>query len=57
MDRPSRMRREPGQRVGVLVSGVVVEEGMDDLARRHGSLDGRDEADELLMPVADEWRS
>ncbi len=50
--RPSRMVGEPGQDVGVLVGGVVVEDGVDHLAGRHGSLDGRDEADELLMPVA-----
>ena len=43
---------EPGQHIGVLVSRVVVEDGVDHLAGRHGPLDGRDEADELLMPMA-----
>ena len=36
----------------MLVGGVVVKDGVDDLARRHESLDGRDEADELLVPVS-----
>ena len=43
---------EPLQDVGVLVGGVVVEDGVDDLAGGHGALDGGEEADELLMPVA-----
>ena len=36
----------------VLVDGVVVEDGVDDLAGRDLRLDGVEEADELLMPVA-----
>ena len=70
VERPSRVGREPGQHLGVLVGGacqrlraaqlygvaggggVVVEDGVDDLAWRHGSLDGRDEADELLVAMA-----
>ena len=52
MERPSRMVGEPSQHVGMLVSRVVVEDGVDDLSGRYGPLDGRDEADELLVPVA-----
>ena len=33
VERPSRMCREPGQHLGVLVGGVVVEDGVNDLAR------------------------
>jgi hypothetical protein len=36
----------------VLVGGVVVEDEVNDLADRHLGLDGIEEADELLMPVA-----
>ena len=36
----------------MLVGGVVVEDGMDRLSLRHLRLDGVEEADELLMPVA-----
>lgn len=43
---------EPRHDLGMFMGGVVVENGMDHLAGRHRSLDSRDEADELLMPVA-----
>ncbi len=43
---------EPRHYVRVFVSGVVFEDGEDHLAGWHRSLDGRDEADEFLMPVA-----
>jgi hypothetical protein len=33
------------------VGGIVVEDHLDQLAGRHGALDGIEEADELLMPV------
>ena len=33
------------------MDGIVVEDGVDHLAGRHGPLDGCDEADELLMPM------
>ena len=36
----------------MLVGGVVVEDGVDHLAGRDLALDGVEEADELLMPVA-----
>jgi hypothetical protein len=38
--------------LGVLVGGVVVEDGVDDLAGRDLALNGVQEADELLVPVA-----
>ena len=34
------------------MGGIVVEDGVDHLAGWHGPLDGCDEADELLMPMA-----
>ena len=34
------------------MGGIVVEDGVDHLAGRDGPLDGCDEADELLMPMA-----
>ena len=45
--RPSQART-----FGMLVGGVVVEDDVDGLADRHLRLDGVEEADELLMPVA-----
>ena len=45
------MAVEPAPDLRVLVGGVVVEDHVDDLAGRHGGLDGVEEADELLMPV------
>ncbi len=46
------MAVEPGAHLGVLVGGVVVEDDVDGLAGRHLGVDGVEEADELLMPVA-----
>ena len=46
------MAVEPGAHLRVLVGGVVVEDDVDDLAGRHLGLDGVEEADELLVPVA-----
>src|SRR3954463_5577963 len=43
---------EPSQHLWLLVGGVVVEDDVDDLADRDLCLDGIEEADELLMPVA-----
>ena len=40
-----------GPRDRVFVSGIAMEDGMDHLAGGHGSLEGRDEADELLVPM------
>jgi hypothetical protein len=46
------MAGEPGAHLGVLVGGVVVDNGVDDLADRNLRFDLVEEADELLMPVA-----
>jgi len=48
---PARMIGEPLHDRRVLVRGVIVEDGVDDLAGRRGALDGGEEADELLMPM------
>ena len=48
---PARVPGEPGADLGVLVGGVVVEDGVDQLAGRHRGLDPIEEADELLVPV------
>ncbi len=37
--------------LGVLVGGIVVEDGVDDLAGRHGAFHGIEEADELAMAM------
>lgn len=50
MERPPRMFGKPGQHLRRFLGGIVVEDGVDHLAGRHGPLDGCDEADELLMP-------
>ena len=47
------MAAEPGPDLGVLVGGVVVEDGVHHLAGPDLGLDGVEEADELLMAV---WR-
>ena len=52
VERPSRMFGEPGQHLRMFMGGIVVEDGVDHLAGRDGRLDGCDEADELLMPMA-----
>src|SRR5512133_2079936 len=46
------MPGEPVHHLRMLVDGVVVENEMNDLACRHLRLDGIEEADELLMPMA-----
>src|SRR5262249_6334301 len=46
------MAAAPGLGLRMVVGGVVVDDGVDDLARRHLRLDGVEEADELLMAVA-----
>ena len=43
---------EPAQNFGMLVGAVVVEDDVDDLADRDRGLDGVQEADELLTPMA-----
>ena len=52
MEGPAGMVGEPGTDLGMLVGGVVVDNGMDQLAGRHLRLDGVEEADELLMAMA-----
>ena len=51
VERPARMVGEPGLHLGMLVCGIVVEDGVDQLAGRDGALDGVEEADELLMAM------
>src|SRR3954452_7053638 len=52
MEDEARMSAEPGDDLGVLVSGVVVEDDVNDLAGRDMRLDGIEETEELLVPVA-----
>ena len=49
---PTRVTLQPLQHFWVLVGGVVIDDGMDQLAYRNRRLDGVEEADELLMPMA-----
>src|SRR5215472_17832176 len=49
---PARMPGEPSSDLRVLMGGVVVEDGVDDLAGWHLALDGIKETDELLMRVS-----
>ena len=51
MERPAWMAAEPLDDLGVLVGGVVVQDGVDELAGRNVALDGVEEADELLVTV------
>lgn len=48
---PSRMVGQPPQDIGMLVRGVVVSDGMNDLAGWNGSLHGVEETDKFLMPM------
>ena len=52
MEGPARMTRQPFPRLGMLVSGIVVENGVNGLAGGNFALDGVEEPDELLMAVA-----
>ena len=52
VERPARMARQPSAHAGMLVGCVVVEDRMDRLASGDFSLDGVEEADELLMAMA-----
>ena len=49
---PTRVAGEPGFDLGMLVGGVIVEDGVDHFAGRHGALDGIEKADEFLVSVA-----
>ena len=46
------MPGKPGADLGMLVSGVVVDDGMDRFSLRYLRLDGVEEADELLVAMA-----
>src|ERR1700735_537587 len=52
MESPARMARQPFPHLGMLVGGIVVEDRVDHLAGGNFALDGVEEADELLMPMA-----
>src|SRR5664279_4551389 len=49
---PAGMPGQPLAYLRMLVGCVVVDDGVDFLSRRHLRLDGVEEADELLVPVA-----
>lgn len=51
MESPARLSVEPRPDLGVLMGGVVVENGVDDLAGWDGALDSIAKADELVMAV------
>ena len=51
MERPAWMAHQPLTNLRMLVGGVVVRDGMDELACRRGGFDRVEEADEFLMPV------
>ena len=51
VEHPSRMSLQPGPHLWVFVGGVVVQDGVDQLAGRDVALDGVEEADELLVTV------
>ena len=50
MEGPARVAVEPGTDLLVLVDGVVVQDRVDDLARRNRRLDRVEEADERNYP-------
>ena len=52
MERKAGMSGEPGPCLGVLVRTIIVEDHVNDLADWDFGLDGVQEANELLMPVA-----
>src|SRR5580698_6767811 len=51
MEGPARMAFEPCLDLRMLMRGVVVDDGFDQLASWHGTLDVVEEADELLVAV------
>ena len=51
MERPAGMVGQPFEDFGLLVGGVVVDDGVDDLPGRDSALDGVEEADELLVAM------
>ncbi len=51
VENPARVVGQPSLDLGMLVGPVIVQDGMDDLARRDGALDGVEELDELLVAM------
>ena len=51
MEGPSRMSAEPSSNLGMLVDGVVVENGVNELTGRDVALDRVEEADEFLVTM------
>src|ERR1700677_70385 len=52
VERPSGIAFEPSADIGMLMGGVVIDDGVDRLPRRNLSFDDIEEADELLMAMA-----
>ena len=50
-ERPSRMTFEPSSSIGMLMGGVVVDDGMDRLSHRNLFLDDIEETNELAMAL------
>src|SRR3984893_10835745 len=48
---PSWMRGEPFQDIGMFVRGVIVDDGVNELAAWHGAVHRVEKSDELLMPL------
>ena len=48
---PPRVRRQPFAHLGVFMGGVVIDDGVDMLAGRHGRLDRVEEADIFLVAM------
>ena len=46
------MTLKPGQHFWMFMGGIIVDNGVDDFARRDLGLDGVEEADELLVTMA-----
>ena len=51
MEDETRMTRQPLDDLGMLVSGVIVEDDVDDLTGRNLGLDHIQESDELMVPM------
>ena len=52
MKDPAWVAGEPGFDLGMLVGGVIVEDGVDHFAGRDGALDAVEKADQFLMGMA-----
>src|SRR5215472_2485892 len=51
MEGPARVSREPGAYFGMLVSSIIVEDRVDQLAGRHSGFDAVQKADEFLVAM------